>query len=277
MRADWVALQESLKGVGEAITERQRQKQAISELILSAIIKREIEQQDPYKQAMAKLLNKIMLNQENNGQVNQFGNLGDVVPELTLGTSGPSITFKPSPQTQLIQKVKEKKQLTLAEGIPNAEIGKAALAQESVKNIQDVKNILFPEGTAQSYRRKTAAWSNLPLSGLPLIPSNLGGYNPQTIFRKVGAALSGRQLIQTGVAARPEETAKLVRQYAPSGLMSSQSALEGLNELENFYKTYLNLLQTKGIEEADNWARSTNKSPQKKEGKIGKYTFSIEE
>ena len=54
----------------------------------------------------------------------------------------------------------------------------------------------------------------------------------------MGAALSGRQLIQTGVAARPEETQRLIQQFAPNLFSNPKSALNGLNELEVFYKNY---------------------------------------
>lgn len=145
-----------------------------------------------------------------------------------------------------------------ANTIPADKAGIANLAKESLTNIEDVKNILFPRapGTTaynpSSYRRDIAVQSNLPMNQAPLIgaviPSNVGTYGPQTVFRKVSAALSGRQLIQTGVAARPEETQKLIQQFAPSGLMSSQAALEGLTELENFYKDFIYGLQTGQID-----------------------------
>jgi NACalpha-BTF3-like transcription factor len=144
--------------------------------------------------------------------------------------------------------------------VPTSEAGRVALAEESLKNIDDVIGILFPSGRAKSYKRLIAAGSNIPLSGLPLIPSNIGFKNPQDVFRKMGAALSGRQLIQTGVAARPEETLKLVRQFAPSGLMSSESALQGLRELKDFYSNYLRIVKTRGQIAADEWAKQQNKT-----------------
>ena len=63
----------------------------------------------------------------------------------------------------------------------------------------------------------------------------------------MGAALSGRQLIQTGVAARPEETQRLIQQFAPNLFSNPKSALKGLNELEDFYKNYRQTLKGKGI------------------------------
>ena len=178
-------------------------------------------------------------------------------------------TLKRTPtKEELISEADIKRQ---AQGIPQSEIGKVALAKESIKNIADVKKILFPTGKPSSYRRDIATGSNIPLNQLPGIPSNLGFQNTQDIFRKMSAALSGRQLIQTGVAARPEETLKLVRQFAPSGLMASKSALEGLNELEAFYSDYLNTVSTRSTGNTseipsgvnpDDWEKAT---PQEKE------------
>lgn len=160
--------------------------------------------------------------------------------------------FEQTPEARFRQNQQDE----LAKGIPSGESGKAALAEESIRNIQEVRKMLFPQGTPQSYRRDIAVQSNLPFSGLPGIPQNVGTYEPQTVARKMGAALAGRQLIQTGVAARPEETARLVRQFAPSGLMSSQAAMEGLQELEAFYSNYLQILKTRGIEAAEAWAKT---------------------
>jgi len=108
------------------------------------------------------------------------------------------------------------------------------LAKESIQNIQDIKKILFPTGKARPFKRTTAFASNLPECSLPILPSRGWDKAEQDVFRKMGAALSGRQLIQTGVAARPEETQKLISQFAPSVGSNPEAALAGLNELENF-------------------------------------------
>ena len=133
-------------------------------------------------------------------------------------------------------------------GIPNSEIGKVALANESIKNIDDIIKLLFPDGTPGSFNKLLAGKSNVPMNSFPLlgsvIPQYLPGENSQDIFRKTGAALSGRQLIQTGVAARPEETQKLVNQFAPNLFSSGASSMKGLRELQEFYKNYLSGVNT---------------------------------
>lgn len=132
--------------------------------------------------------------------------------------------------------------------IPPAQAGLYTLANESVKNIQDVKKKLFPKGDASSFKRMTAGASNMPLSWMPGIPSSMpNNQEAQDVYRKMSAALAGRQLIQTGVAARPEETQRLYRQYAANLFSNPQSTLDGLNELEEFYKNYTKTLKTRGI------------------------------
>ena len=144
--------------------------------------------------------------------------------------------------------IEQQKQEELAKGIPPAQAGLDTLAEESIKNIGDIKTILFPSGTAESFKRGIAVKSNIPASWLPIIPQVAPfSEDAQNIYRKMGAALSGRQLIQTGVAARPEETQRLIQQFAPNLFSNPKSALKGLNELENFYKNYRQTLKTKGI------------------------------
>lgn len=134
---------------------------------------------------------------------------------------------------------------------PGAESGKVALAQESIKNIEDVKKILFPTGKAESFERGIAFKSNLPGNTVPILRNIMPDVAPlsekgQEVFRKMGASLSARQLIQTGVAARPEETAKLVAQFAPNMASNPKAALDGLNELQSFYEEYLNTVDPTG-------------------------------
>ena len=154
-------------------------------------------------------------------------------------------------QQTISRKVQEKQAEELAKGIPTSEAGRISLAKESIKNIQDVKKYLFPTGKASSFKRTTAFASNLPGGSLPLLPQRGWGKAEQEVFRKMGASLSGRQLIQTGVAARPEETQKLVSQFAPSVGSNPEAALAGLNELEDFYKDYIKTVKTRGINQAN--------------------------
>ena len=191
----------------------------------------------------------------------------EITPFGKVKPKGGVLKSRKVEEETLKRKIEETKQLELAKGIPTSEAGRVALAEESIKNIQDVKRILFPTGEASSYRRWTAYGSNPILNWLPGVPQFFPyRQNPQDVYRKMSAALSGRQLIQTGVAARPEETARLVSQFAPTGIAQSQSTLKGLEELENFYKNYIDIVKNKGLNEADKWAKSQPILDKRKQG-----------
>lgn len=183
----------------------------------------------------------------------KMGQGGEGIPGYQLESiDTPFGTLKRKPSIEELRKdaaIKRESQ-----GIPSGEIGKVALAQESIKNIDDIKKILFPTGEAKSFKRGVALGSNVPGATAPLIGAVIperapfANKNMQDVFRKMGSALSGRQLIQTGVAARPEETIKLVNQYAPNVFSNPESSLQGLNELQEFYKNYLNTVSTRSAD-----------------------------
>lgn len=128
----------------------------------------------------------------------------------------------------------EKKQASGA----GAEAGRIALAKESIGNLKDIKKILFPDGTPESFKRSIAAESNI-----------FGGLSEpaQNVFRKAGASLAARQLISTGVAARPEETEALRRQFVANIKSNPHAAYQALDELERFYGDYLGVADPSGM------------------------------
>lgn len=150
--------------------------------------------------------------------------------------------------------------------------GRVTLAKEALRSIADVKKRMFPDGTPQSFNRMLAFASNLPRISVPFTkistpsarPDNpfdprddKGASNAQNVNREMGTALSGRQLIQTGVAARPEETQALVDQFAPKLTSAAESALNGLNQLERFYTEFLQGVDPQGV-------KGVNVAPKKK-------------
>ena len=58
--------------------------------------------------------------------------------------------------------------------------------------------------------------------------------------------LVGRQLIETGVAARPEETKRLIKEFGVNFLTDPEAALQGLSELETFYKDFVGSVDPSG-------------------------------
>ena len=122
---------------------------------------------------------------------------------------------------------------------PGAESGRVALAKEALVSIAEVKHILFPDGTPKSFKRSTAFASNLPGGSLPILPQRAWGKAEQDVFRLMSTALSARQLIQSGVAVRPDEATRLLKQFTPSLGSNPEAAFNGLTQLEDFYKEYL--------------------------------------
>src|SRR3990167_11181641 len=299
MRPNYVGLNQGLGQIGQGfaqqqIQQRQQQQQmqqALQMLVFEAKLKQMFDPEAQFRQQMMS-----MFQGQGGGQVPpqqsipQGGGVNAGGGFRPKGFNYGGFNFEREPteqdrQQEISQKVSETKATELAKGIPTSETGKAALARESLKNISDVKNILFPTGKSKSFKRATAYGSNLPLGQYPVFPSVTPfRKNPQEVFMKVGAALSGRQLIQTGVAARPEEIAKLMSQFAPNLFSNPEAALNGLDELEAFYKDYLYILETKGLQTAEEWAKNQTNSPQSSNqgrqdtpsqriNRVGKYTF----
>ena len=133
--------------------------------------------------------------------------------------------------------------------IPADKAGLYTLAQESIQGVSKAFNTLFPKGTAESFSRGTAVKSNIPGSGIPILGRVIPDTMPfskegQDVNRWIGNALAGRQLIQTGVAARPDETASLVRRFMANVGSDPEAAKAALEELSNFYNVYTDVLTT---------------------------------
>jgi len=124
--------------------------------------------------------------------------------------------------------------------VEQAERGKVTLAEESITNLTDVKSILFPGGTPDSFDRGAATLSKLPG------PKFLGGGGPapfsfkgQEVFRKLGNSLAAKRLIQTGVASNPEEREEMARAFLAGFSSDPHSMFNAINELDVFYQRFL--------------------------------------
>lgn len=128
--------------------------------------------------------------------------------------------------------------------VPTSEAGRYTLARESMKSLADVKKLLFPDGTPKSFKGDIATKGQIARWGA--LPKDKEGQN---LFRKLSTALSARQLIQTGVAARPDETRMLYKQFYANILSDPEALFEGLNQLESFYKDYTSVVSNRGATE----------------------------
>jgi hypothetical protein len=129
--------------------------------------------------------------------------------------------------------------------VPPSEAGRYTLSKESVKSLGKATKLLFPDGTPKSFNRELAGKIELTSRGKK-IPNDK---DSQNAFRWLSTALSGRQLIQTGVAARPEETAMLVKQFMVEYGSNPEALMEGFTQLSDFYKDYQSTVSTRGSEE----------------------------
>lgn len=119
-------------------------------------------------------------------------------------------------------------------GVTSADAGREALAKEGIKNILKMRKELYPDGTPKSFQRSEAFKSRAAKG--KAFPNSTEG---QRLYRLGSTAISGRQLISTGVAARPDETKALTDAFIADAFSNPEAHFEGLQQLEDFYKDYI--------------------------------------
>lgn len=130
--------------------------------------------------------------------------------------------------------------------IPGGEAGRAALAFQSGEvSLPGAKAILFPDGTPQSFRADVALKARLPFYGGPL-PKDT---DAQNLYRFLFDSTAAKILIQTGVAARPEEVQAEIKKFIPNFLSDAQATMDGLDQLGQFYEIFLHTLKNKSLPE----------------------------
>lgn len=283
----WSDFLENIRGASSGFADYARKEKAKTDAFQMLLFKTKaeqlIKQSDPYQQALTGLMNEYMRQRKGAIDTTGIDESGGIVGvdrndyrlKATFGPSGPSFEREMTPQAQLRQKVKESQAIELSKGIPADKAGLYNLAKESLTGIDNTIKILYPTGEPKSFKRGIAFGSNLPAINVPFIGPITPKMSPirsagmQDVFRDTGAALAGRQLIQTGVAARPDETENLRNQFAASLTSNPKSTLEGLKKLKTFYKNYIYILETRGLMDAQEWAKS-QPTLQEEYGDIGR-------
>jgi len=74
-----------------------------------------------------------------------------------------------------------------------------------------------------------------------------GDKQSQEVFSRLKSAVAAKVLLQTGVAARPEEVETQVKAYIANWKSHPEAALDQFNRLEKFYKDYTQLIQNKNV------------------------------
>ena len=159
--ANWQGLTQGIERFTQGLAERKKQQQAFMQELQLYLLKQQL---DPE----AQLMNWVMrqggqagqpqgqgvipqsgMTEQPSGDIPQFNiNREQLLRGMLSKKFGVPYEQMMSPeeiQQQTQRKVQEIKQTELAKGIPTAEVGKAALARESLQNIRDVKNMLFPK------------------------------------------------------------------------------------------------------------------------------------
>lgn len=149
------------------------------------------------------------------------------------------------------EKPSDNKTKATSEGyIPPDKAGLYTISNQSIKNISEIKKLLFPDGTVKSFNPVLAGKAKLPIIG------QIKDNDAQRLYTLYSNIISGKQLIQTGVAARPDETKTLYNSYLPNLISQPGSALKALNDLEDFYKNFNRTLETKKAGDFQNYSGS---------------------
>lgn len=154
------------------------------------------------------------------------------------GTAGEVYRGKPGEKLSVFGYGKKNKDGSgnIAGTIPPDKAGLYTLAQESIKNISRADKVLFPGTNTESFNRGAAAKSNVFGGAAPFSEEG------QNVRRWLTSSLAARQLIQTGVAARPEEAQSLLDNFMAGVTSDPKAAKVALQELSRFYSAYTDVL-----------------------------------
>lgn len=128
-------------------------------------------------------------------------------------------------QIEINKKVQEKK----SAGIAMETGGKVVMATQAIKDLQDARKMLFPDGTINSYDRKLAGKSNIPLVGA--WPNDA---KSQMLYSRMQNAVAAKLRIETGAQANPSEVKNIMNRFGISLVTAPEAAMDFLNRLEGF-------------------------------------------
>jgi hypothetical protein len=154
--------------------------------------------------------------------------------------------------------VAKQKALEKGKGLSVETGGKLAMVIGGLKDLKEVRNMLFPDGTPQSFKRGLATVSNIPLSRAPIlgavIPESLpdspfwrnASEKGQGIYSRLQNAVAAKLRVETGAQANPSEVENILRRFGVSGASSPQAAFDALNRLEDFFNETIKIIDPTG-------------------------------
>lgn len=275
---NWLEVNKEMNNIGSQLGNYFKEKRAKEDAIQLLLLKTKLEQMsDPMKVAQAEMLNKVMsggFNFGGQGQNAPASSSGEVVPmqgaypeSMDLGM------FKmkfPKPagiaQSEIANKIAENKAVEAQKGLPIETGGKLAMVKQAQTDIQDVRKMLFPDGTPNSFSRGRAFLSNLPGSRghlwSGLIPqampfSEMG----QKIYSRLQNAVAAKLRVETGAQANPSEVENILQRFGITSASNPKAAWDALDRLEQFMNTTINITDPSGrFKAAGNIGQSQTKS-----------------
>lgn len=138
------------------------------------------------------------------------------------------------------EKTAENKGLSIETG------GKLAMVKQAKKDIQEARQMLFPDGTPKSFSRSRAFVSNLPGSRAPII----GGIIPQSmpfnemgqkIYSRLQNAVAAKLRVETGAQANPSEVENILARFGVTSFSDPKAAWDAIKRLEEFMDTTIDI------------------------------------
>ena len=158
--------------------------------------------------------------------------------------------FEATPAGEQEKAIREKKGLSIETG------GKLAMVKQAKLDIQEVRDMLFPDKTPKSFKRGLAFASNLPASRFPVlgavIPQALPFHEKgQKIYSRLQNAVAAKLRVETGAQANPSEVENILARFGVTSFSDPKAAMDALNRLENFMDETINITDPRGLYSKD--------------------------
>lgn len=191
-----------------------------------------------------------------NAQAQQMQNLqagGQFKPKsMTVG----GVNFERVPteeerQAELQNKAQEEQAKESRKGLPIETGGKLAMVKQAKNDIAEVRQMLFPDGTAESFDRGRAFNSNLPMSRAPILGAVIPQAMPfnemgQKIYSRLQNAVAAKLRVETGAQANPSEVENILARFGITSASNPKAAFDALQRLEGFMDETINITDPAG-------------------------------
>ena len=121
--------------------------------------------------------------------------------------------------------------------------GRLQSSLEGIRASRNMRDILFPDGTPDSFQRQTA-YKKSPFPFSKPIPNSEEARN---LYRRAGQAIAGKLLVQSGVQTRESEYERLGEQHIANVFSHPNEGFDAINELEDFYSGFVKNVDPSGM------------------------------